>query len=100
MTPPYAVSFRTYAARQIQRERSWLHNHRGPHVADAFEAELRHTLELVAENPTMGPAVPGAEDERRIFLLGSRFHVYYLVDAKKQSVRVIRLRHEKQRPVR
>jgi plasmid stabilization system protein ParE len=86
-------------ARQIQRERAWLHNHGGAQRADAFEAELRHALDLLAELPEMGDPSPRSENERHWFLLKSRFHVFYRLFPDSGTIRVVRIRHERQRPL-
>jgi plasmid stabilization system protein ParE len=99
MIKPYTVSFSPLALRQIQRERTWLHNHRGLSRALAFEAELRHRLDLVADNPELGPPSE-REDERRTYLSESGFHVFYLVNHKRCAIRVVRIRHHAQRPLK
>lgn len=100
MTRPYSVAFSARAARQTQRERTWLHNHLGAVAADAFEAELRHALELIAACPAMGDASPEAENDRHWFLRRSCFHVFYRVLPKKEAVLVFRIRHQAQRPLK
>ena len=85
-------------ARQIQRERVWLIDHRGRERADAFEDELRRALDLLADFPEMGPPSPWSADERRILLRQSRFHIYYRLYRQDEELWVVRLRHEKQRP--
>ena len=84
-------------ARQIQRERTWLHNHRGAERTDAFEAELRHALDLLVECPKMGDPSPRSESERHWFLLKSRFHVFYRLFPESGAIRVVRIRHERPR---
>ena len=96
MTRPYAISFSARAARQVQKERAWLHDQRGSPAANAFEAELRHRLDLVSENPEMGHPSDESPDERCTFLWKSRFHVFYVVNHRREAVRVVRLRHERQ----
>ncbi len=71
------ILFKQSAARQIQRERAWLMEHRGRERADDFEAELAHTLDLLEAFPAMGPPSRWSADERHVFLLRSRYHVFY-----------------------
>ena len=96
MTLPVSLSLA--AARRVQRERAWLSNNVGLERADDFEHELRHALDLLGEHPQMGNPSPDNEDERHWFLRRSRFHVYYRVYP--DEIRVVRLRHEKQRPLK
>jgi plasmid stabilization system protein ParE len=100
MSQPYAVSFVPVASLRVQKERTWLHNNRGLHAADAFEAELRRTLELLADNPELGRALDERKDRRRIYLPESGFHVFYVVHHKKGTIRVFRIRHHAQRPLK
>jgi plasmid stabilization system protein ParE len=94
----YAIRFDPGAALQVQRERAWLYANRGRERADAFEAELDHWLDLLAEHPRMGNPIP--HGRRHFFLMQSRFHMYYRVLDETQEILVLRLRHEKQRPLK
>jgi plasmid stabilization system protein ParE len=89
MSQPYAVSFLPAALREIQRERTWLHDHYDVRRADAFEAELRHALELIAAHPRMGDESPKRSDERHWLLRKSRVHVYYVVNDERRVIRVV-----------
>jgi len=100
MSRPYSVSTEEKAEAKVRTERIWLHNHRGARAADAFEAELRYALDLIAECPDMGDAPPDAPQRRHWFLTRSRFHVYYVVDHEREAIRVVRIRHEAQRPLK
>jgi plasmid stabilization system protein ParE len=91
MSEPYRVSFAAVALREIQRERTWLHDHHDLARADAFEAELRHALELIAAHPRMGDASPKSDDERHWLLRKSRVHVYYLVNHGRRVIRVVEI---------
>jgi plasmid stabilization system protein ParE len=97
MSRPYALTLDARAARQVQRERVWLIDNLSVERADAFEAELRHALELLAECPEMGAPSRWGKDERAVFLRRSRFHVFYLVNHGRQEIRVTRIRHEARR---
>jgi plasmid stabilization system protein ParE len=94
------VILQAVAARQVQRERAWLIEHRGRERADAFEEELRHALDLLAECPKIGDPSPRSPRERHWFLLRSRYHVFYRLFEEAEVIRVVRLRHEKQGPLR
>jgi plasmid stabilization system protein ParE len=94
MSGPYAVIIDEDAQVQIQRERTWLHNHRGAARADAFEAELRHALELIAGCPGMGDPSPEIETERHWFLRRSRVHVYYAILANAEEILVVEIQPE------
>jgi plasmid stabilization system protein ParE len=89
MSEPYAVVFDETVPGQIQRERTWIHNSRGLARADAFEAELRHALELIAAHPRMGDASPESEIDRHWLLRKSRVHAYYRVFDESREILVV-----------
>jgi plasmid stabilization system protein ParE len=89
-----------FAAAQIQKERVWLVNNRGAIRAEAFEDELRHILDLMADNPEMGHAAPDRVNQRRMFLRGCGYFVYYRLYREADELRVVRIRHQRQRPLK
>ena len=96
----YAILFKKSAAQQIQQERAWLITNRGRSAADTFEDELAHALDLLEECPAMGAPSPWSEDERRVFLRGSRHHLYYRLYPEGERILIVRIRHEKQGPLK
>ncbi len=94
MSRPYRLSIDPAAFLDIERERTWLHNHRGQERADAFEAELRHICELLLEHPRMGDASPYSEDERHWLLRRSRCHLYYQVLDATEEILLVELQPE------
>lgn len=94
----FAIIFTKRAGREIQRERAWLITNRSRVAADAFEDELAHALDLLEECPAMGAPSPWSEEERRVFLLGCRYHIYYRLYSDEARILIVRIRHEKQGP--
>lgn len=67
---------------------------RSPAAADAFMAELDHTLEQIAKLPEAGP--PYASNTRRYLLRRFPFSVVY--PRRRRKIQVIAIAHSRRRP--
>lgn len=81
----------TARARQqaLHADKWWRQNR--PSAPELFVDELAAAFERLSASPQIGVPFPDTEvpDVRRMLLVGSRYHVYYFVDAASEEVVVL-----------
>lgn len=80
--------------REIDRADEWWRASRGA-ASELFVNELSDALERLARSPLVGVPYPwgGPFEVRRLFLPGSRYHVYYSYESAHSLVKVRALWH-------
>lgn len=102
--PPFAVVFGVVATRDIERIHDGLLINRGFDTTKAFTDTLDAVLLRLGRMPESGhPVRTGAGFSltlRRVGLAETGYWLYYRLDLQRRRIRVLRCRHEAQRPLR
>lgn len=92
----FAVAFTPRASREVAEAKRWWHANRTK-APNALEEELRTTLDLIAQTPSIGAvahsiALPGV---RRIFLNRVNYFLYYRPKPEVRLIEVVALWHSR-----
>ncbi len=84
------VRFALRAIREANRIDAWWRRHR-PAARNLFVDELGSAVAVLRHSPRVGDAysAPGAPDVRRVLLVVTRVHIYYVVDVASGIVTII-----------
>jgi plasmid stabilization system protein ParE len=90
----YRVDITSRARGQIQEISRWWRANREKNPG-LFREELAGVRHQLAHVPTAGPAYDSPEhgDVRRILLIRTQYHVYYVIDEKQRVVTVLAVWH-------
>ncbi len=85
-----SIRFAARADRVAARIDEWWRQHR-PAAANLFADELAEAVLLLEQSPGVGVRYRsvGGRDVRRVYLLRTRYHVYYWHDSGAERVEVI-----------
>ena len=78
----------------------WARNRTG--ARDLLAREIDAAIGAIEQVPEMGRRTRSRlfRDVRRLFLRGSRYHLYYQVSHERGEVRAVYFRHARRRPLR
>lgn len=90
----YTVRVAPKARTQIRTVNGWWVEHR-PYNPSLFREELAAAAAQLRYSPRAAPLYESANfaEVRRVILPRTRYHLYYVVDEPRQSVRVLAIRH-------